>query len=272
MTVAELMAMGFDKQTAEDLVKAQGGGAGAGLPFPVLKINYDTKDVLIDHGVKKGEIISGWKIDSKTLTVTEEGEVLKQPLEFFIVASVYQKSMFDTTTRSTTHITDIYFDPYQSKNMIDKKTGKTVQEVEESLGKKMKFNNILLLMVKVGKEWKPYVRYMHGTDYFKWGEQLADRGIDRDNMTLKYLFKVKTKKIPTDYNPAWIFEIIDVKERSMEEIGKLAKETSEAIAKFNKWIEATNNGGAVSEEEAEAPKTGNATVEVDEDIDINFEE
>jgi hypothetical protein len=198
MTVAELMAMGFDKETAEQLVKAQGAGGGAGLPFPTLKINYDTKDVLSDYGVKKGEFIAGWKIDSKTLTVVEEGEVLKQPIEFFVVASAYQKSHFDTASKSTTHITDIYFDPFSTKKQIDRKTGKTVEEVESELGKKLKFNNILLLMVKTKEGWKPYIHYMHGTNYYRFGEQLQEFNVDRDNMTLKYLFKVKSKKVPTD--------------------------------------------------------------------------
>ena len=276
MTVEELQAMGFSKEDAEALVKAQGGGGGAGLPFPTLKINYDTKDVLSDFGVKKGEFIAGWKIDSSTLSVKEEGEVLKQPLEFFVVASAYQKSHFDTASKSTTHATDIYFDPFSTKTQIDRKTGKTVEQVEKEMGSKLKFNNILLLMVKVGKEWKPYIHYMHGTNYYKWGEQLAEKGIDRNNMTLKYLFKVKSKKIPTDYNPAWIMEIVDVKERSMADIGGTASETAAAIQKFNKWVASVNNGGtgAVSEEEtdrADHSDKSDSPFDINEDEEIDFD-
>ena len=268
MTVEELIAMGFDKESAEQLVKAQGGGGGTGLPFPVLKINYDTKDILIDHGVKKGELISGWKIDSKTLSVSEEGEVIPQPLEFFIVASVYQKSYYDTASHSTKHITNIYYDPFDTKKQIDIKTGKTVEEVEALLGKKMKFNNIWLIMAKVNDEWKPYIVYMHGTNYYKWGEQLSELGIDPNSVALKYVFKVSTKKIPTSYNPAWVFIIDDAIERSIENIAETAKITSEAIKKFTNWINSSNQGSSVvSEEEAETVTTAPA----DTDEEINFE-
>jgi hypothetical protein len=271
MTQEELLALGFDPETAAQLVKTQGGGSGGGLPFPTLKLNYDAKDILADAGVKKGEFISGWKTDSSTLSIVEEGEVLPQPLQFFVVASVFQKSHYDTVTKSTAHITNIYYDAGDSKSQIDQKSGQTVDVVESSiLKKKMKFNNILLIMV-VGKDGAlvPYIHYLHGTNYFKFGEQLEEQGIDRSHITLKYMFTATSKKIPTDFNPAWVFDLKAIEERPMSEIGATAKATSEAIKKFNTWIENSNAGGTgVSEEEVEevvATPTEDA-----EEVDINF--
>ncbi len=273
MTYEELLAIGYDEETAKALAETSGGGKGSSLPFPVLKLNYDTKDILIEKGVKKGELIAGWVIDNKKLQVTEEGEVLKQPLEFFIISSVYQQSHFDIKSGSTDIITDIYFDPFQSKKMIDKKSGRTIGELKEE-GKEVKFNNILLLMVKKGKNWEPYVHYLHGVNYVNFGNQCEELGVSEDARVMKTLFKVKSKKVPTNYNPAWIFEIVDVKERDVKDIASTVKPVSEAIKKFTKWIDESNAGGAVSPEEAEQPKAPSktSTEEVDDDVEVNFSE
>jgi hypothetical protein len=272
MTKEELMAMGFDSETADQLVKTQGGGSGGGLPYPTLKLNYDAKDILADAGVKKGEIISGWKTDSNTLSVVEEGVILKQPLKFFVVASVFQKSHYNTTTKSTEHITNIYYDAGDSKKQIDQKSKKTVEYVEGVILKdKMKFNNILLLMV-IGDDGSltPYIHYMHGTNYYQFGEQLDENGIDRNSITLQHTFTVKSKKVPTDFNPAWIFSIQKIEPRTMADIGLASKETAEAIKKFNKWIENSNSGSTgISEEEVEASVPADV-VAPEEDIDVDF--
>jgi hypothetical protein len=66
-------------------------------------------------------------------------------------------------------------------------------------------------------------------------------------------------------------EIIVVKERSMAEIGETAKETSEAIQKFNKWVESSNKGGTVSEEEADLSTKSDSPFDGEEE-DIDFSE
>jgi|GEM_PF-6557326 len=276
MTYEELLAIGYDEATARALAETSGGTKGSTLPFPELKLNYDTKDILIDSGVKKGEFIAGWVIDNKNLKVTEEGEVLKQPLEFFIVSSVYQQSHFDTKTGSTDIITDIFTDPFMAKKMIDKKSGKTIGQLKDE-GKQIKFNNILLLMVKKGKEWKPYIHYLHGVNYMNFWKQCEDLDIDDNNRVMKTLFKVKSKKVPTNFNPAWIFEIIEARERSIKEISESVTPVSEAIKEFKAWIQASNEGGAVAPEEADGSSSPSSAstkpaTETDDDVEVNFSE
>lgn len=266
-TKEELMAQGFDEATAELLAKTAGTSGGGGLPFPVLKINYDPKDILIDHGLKKGELIAGWKIDNRKLEVTEEGETLGSKAEFYVVASVYQCNHYDTQTRSTDVQTDIFFSAYDTPNMVDKKSGLTIKQLKES-GKKVVFNNIILMMVKTKDGYKPYLHYLHGTNYYKWGEQLAELGVGQDEVVLRTNFKVNTKKIPTDFQPAWIFEVKEAKARTPEEIQKSVPEVSEVIKKFNQWVEATNKGETTTaKNEAASATEANGAPEIDVDPD-----
>jgi hypothetical protein len=263
-TYEELIAMGFDAETAKTMAKVSGGAASGGMPFPILKMNYDKEDVLVDAGVKKGNFISGWVIDKKTLTVKEKGEDLGSTLEFFVAGSVYQSSHYDVATFSTTIITDIYFSPYDAPSMIDKKSKKTIKQLKDE-GKKVTFNNILLLMVKQKDgSYAPYLHYLHGTSYHKFGEACDNLNIDTP--VLKWNFEVGSIKVPTNFQPAFCFDIKKAVPRDAAEIAKHVAVTSDAIKKFNKWIEATNAGGS----NGTTPTTdGLPQIDIDED-DIQF--
>ncbi len=266
-TKEELMAQGFDEATAELLAKSSGNSGGGGLPFPVLKFSYDQQDILTEAGVKKGSFIAGWKIDNKKLEIAEEGENLEDSVEFYIVASVYQCNHFDTQTRSTDIQTDIFFSPYDTPKMIDKKSGLTIKQLKEA-GKKVVFNNILLLMVKTKDGYKPYLHYMHGTNYHQWNSQLAELGISSDQVTLKTNFKVKTKKVPTDYQPAWVMEIQKATPRKPDEISKGIPEVSKVIKEFNAWVDSNNKGETVAAKNEAVTATevnGAAEIEIDPD-------
>ena len=262
-TKEELMAQGFDAETAALLAKTSAPVSGGGMPFPVLKFNYDQKEILVDLGIKKGEFIAGWKIDNKKLEVTEKGEVLPNPMEFYVVASVYQCNHYDTQTRSTDVQTDIYFSPYDTPKMIDNKSGQTIKALKEA-GKKVTFNNILLLMVKTEDGYKPYLHYMHGTNYHKWSEQLAEQGVDGDAVILRTNFTVKPKKIPTDFQPAWVMEIKKATERTPDDMSKSIKEVAEAIKKFNTWVESANAGESIASKNEKVSATeANGAPEID---------
>lgn len=266
-TKEELIAQGFDAETAALLAKTAGTTGGGGLPFPVLKFSYDQKDILVELGVKKGSLIANWKIDNKKLEVSEEGENLGEKAEFYVVASVYQANHFDTQTRSTDIQTDIFFSAFDTPKMIDKKSGLTIKELKEA-GKKVVFNNIILMMVKTKDGYKPYLHYLHGTNYYKWGEQLADLGIGQDEIVLKKNFHIKTKKVPTDFQPAWIFEITKTTDRSPDDMAASIKEVSEAIKKFNEWVKETNSGNVASDKNSEVSAVdANGAPEIDIDPD-----
>jgi hypothetical protein len=263
-TYEELIAMGFDAETASTMAKVSGGAASGGMPFPILKMNYDKEDVLVDAGVKKGNFISGWVVDKKTLTVKETGEDLGNSLEFFVVGSVYQSSHYDVATFSTTIMTDIYFSSYDTPKMIDKKSKKTIKQLKDE-GKKVTFNNILLLMIKQKDgSYAPYMHYLHGTSYHKFGEACENLGVDTP--VLKWNFEVGSTKVATNFQPAFCFDIKKVVPRDPVEIAKQIAVTSEAIKKFNKWIESTNSSGS---NEA-TPTEGISPQGAADDDDIRF--
>jgi hypothetical protein len=269
MTVEEMIALGFDRETAEQLAKTNASNSGGGLPFDTLKFNYDTKDILADAGIKKGEFISGYKINSKELKIEEEGKVLPQPLQFVVISSVYQKSVFDAKTNSTIHTTDIYYDVFNSKKQIDKKTKRTVEELEKA-GVEFKFNNILLLLVKIDGEFVPMIHYMHGVNYSEFNRQLEELGIDKSSIPLNYEFTVESVKIPTDFNPAWAFKIVEARKRDLPEIAGNVGVTSEAIKKFTKWIDSVNSGETVNVNEEGEVASETTPKKEEAEVEINF--
>jgi hypothetical protein len=197
--------------------------------------------------------------------VAEEGETIGETAEFYVVASVYQCNHYDTQTRSTDIQTDIFFSPYDTPKMIDKKSGLTIKQLKES-GKKVTFNNILLFMVKTKEGYKPYMHFMHGTNYHHWNSQLAELGVSPDAITLQTNFKVKTKKVPTDFQPAWVLEIQKATPRKPEEISAGILEVSKVIKEFNTWVTATNAGeSAAAKNNAVSAQEVNGTPEIDVD-------
>jgi len=269
MTYEELIASGFDNETAKTLSETSGSSDTGGLSAPMLKLNYDTKDILIDEGIKKGNFIAGWKIDNQTLSIKEKGEDLGNELEFIVVSSVYQCDHFDITTGSTSIITDIFYSSYDTRKMVDKKSGKTIGELKDA-GQKVKFNNILLLLVKTKDGYKPYIHYMHGVSYSYWSKALTEENID--NQTLQYNFKVKSKKVATAYQPAWVLDLVSAKKRTAKEIQESIPVVSEAIKDFNKWIKATNSGSSIADSNKAAGAVGQtADIEIDiSDSEIPF--
>lgn len=264
MTKEELIALGYPEDVATALVKASGTQSSASLPFPVLKLNYDLKDILSDKGVKKGAFITGWEVDNKNLTIKKEGKILKQPLEFIVLASVYQSSNFNNSLNKVDVITNIFFSAYDARKITDKKSGKTIGQLKEE-GKKVTFNNLLLMLVKEGKEWNPYIFYSHGTHYAYWGESLANAGVAEEDKVLNTTYKVKSKKVPTNFNPAWVFDLVKAETISMEERIALIKTISPVIKKFNDFVEEYNSGDEAPVAGAAAVPSAPSTPEIEDD-------
>jgi hypothetical protein len=265
ITLEELLAQGFDEETARKLLENNQGGESGGLPFDVIKMNYDKEDILSEVGVKKGEFITGWKINKTNFSIEQEGKVFKQPLEFIILGQAYQYSAYDPATKGFKYATPLFRSIFEGKKVRDKKTGKTVAELKEA-GEKLTFNNILLVLVKEGKEWKPYLMYLRGVNYMEWQKQLEERGIDPKNAALRYIFKVKTKKVPTSAGiPAWVFDLVDVKEVELSELRDIIMANKGALDKFDKWVKSSN-------EDMPESQTQTTVQNSDEDIDADIED
>ena len=263
-TVEEYIAQGFDVETSELLAQASAPDTGGSLPFPVLKFSYDNEDILIEKGVKKGNLISGWQVDKQALAVKEEGVDHGATAELVVVASVFQNSHYDIQTKSTDVVTDIFYSSFDSPKMIDKKSGKTIKALKDA-GQDIKFNNIMLILMKEDKEWKPYIHYMHGVNYNNFYSQLDELGIK--TVTLGHTFKTKTKKVATQFNPAWVLDIVKATPRTPNEVAASISDVSTAMKAFNTWVKATNAGEVAKPTNIpteDAPKNAE-----DVEIDIN---
>ena len=241
LTVEGLMALGFDEATAQAMV--QTSDEGGGLPAPLMKFNYDKEDVLSELGIKKGTFISGYKIDRQKLEVKEEGIDLGDALEVVLVKSVYQNSAYDIKTNQTSVASNIFDSPFVSKQSVDLKTGIKITELKKT-NDKIKFNNIVAMLVNTKDGWKPYMFYLRGTAYFKWNEQLDKLGISRDNSVLQYTFNIKAKKVATTQQPAWIMEIADAKVRTTADLVTLKDEIAPLLKATTKWIDTVNSRAA----------------------------
>lgn len=266
-TKEEFIAMGYDEATAEALTKPE-GGVGGGFPFKKLSMNYS--DILTDEaGVKKGNFVAGWKEDKKTLSVKEEGIDLGRELEVIFLSEVYQVSCFDTVTNSNIFQTALYSDPYTTKSQKDKKSGITVEAWKAS-GKKATFDQIMLVVAKKPSdtEWAPYLMYLHGTNYHQWRTQLEDLDLV-EGIRVQYKFTLAPKKVATDYQPAWCYEIKAHEKRDGNSIMETVKVTADALKEFNRWVEQSNSRGSSDANIASTPTTKASDIEVDED-DIAF--
>lgn len=262
-TKEELIALGFSAEDADALTKNESSG-GASSPFQKLSMNYS--DIITDEAnVKKGNFIFGFVEDKKTLTLKESGTDLGAEIEFYAVMSnTFQCSQFDVATSSNVFLTKFYSDSYSTKSQADKKTGVTVEQRREE-GHRVTFNQILLMMVKVDGEFTPFVHYLHGTSYNQLHSQLEALGA---TLNLKTLFKARAKKVPTNFQPAWCFDITEVINREAD-IPKSIATVSSAIKAFNTWVDKSNAQGSSSTAEAPKAKSQMPVVDIDED-DIAF--
>jgi len=280
---ATLIAGGMDEAMAKKIA-SQGESSKSKMPFDVIKINYDKEDVLIDLGVKKGAFISGYQIDKATLSVKQEGKVFKQPMEVVIASVTHQASTYDPVKRSYKYVTPFFDDSYETPNIVEFKTGKTIGQLREEVPAQEKpvFNTILLLLVKEGKEYNPYIMYLRGKNLYEFNQQLEDKGFDDINQVkIVKTMKWKTKKVPTKATPAWVIDLVEIKQNpDIKPNSSFMKTLVEATKKFDAWKESFNKenaqkSNAVTQNNS-APQPSEATtqepdIEVDEtDEEIPF--
>lgn len=274
LSYEELIALGFDDATAKAMARtSESEAGGTGLPAPQVKFNYDKEEILIDAGVKKGTLISGWQVDRKKLTIKEEGEVLGDEVDMIIVGSVFQNSKFDTQTDKVTILSNIFFSSYDNKKSYDllSKTRKKITDYKSEGEDKITFNNILSVIINVNGEWKPYIMYLHGTAYFEFNKQLDELGISRANLAHGYKLKVKTRKQATKFQPAWVLDIVDAKVRPVSELVEMKDITSPVVNKFNEWIDKVNAGDTeIPTSESSTSSGANSQDDEEEEDEVNF--
>jgi len=268
MTYEELVAMGIDPEEAKLIAKNTGGEqTSSGLPFDVVKINYDKDDVLINEGVKKGEIITGWEIDKKTLEVKKRGKVFKQPVKMRVIAIGYQYSAYDISKNGYSHITPVFTNIMEGKDIVEVKTGETVGALKDK-GVKLTFNQILLVTIDEDGKENPYLIYLRGVNYMKFWEQVREL-IGDDHLPLKYYIYVKTRKEVTNGRAVWVYDIEKIEPLKPKELQAKIKETIPLIKKWDEWVESTGIKTKVPTKASEIEKEV-AEQEDDDDLETSY--
>jgi len=274
---ASLIAGGMDEAMARKIA-SEGESGKSKMPFDVIKINYDKEDVLIDLGVKKGAFISGYQIDKSTLSVKQEGKIFNQPMEVVVASVTHQASTYDPSKGGYKYVTPFFDDAFDTPKIVEFKTGKTIGQLRKEVPAQDKpvFNTVLLLLVKEGKEYTPYIMYLRGKNLFEFNQQLKDEGFDKINkVKIVKTMKWKTKKVPTKATPAWVIDLVDIKQNpDIKPNSSFMNTLIEATKEFDAWKESFNAENAQKNSVASTTtnnvtENNNDVASQEPDIDVN---
>ena len=253
LTKEQLEAMGLTEEQIKGILGAASANESAGgLPFPQLKINYD-----MDFG-KVGIYAYNPKKEEKELVGYE---FTGSPVKVRFLKSMYQYSKFDTAQNKPA-ITSNVFELKNAKKAYDLKTGKHISELK-ALDDQIKFQRILLGVIEIDGEEKPFVFYTKGSFLYELNNILKD--YDNDGHLTHYftLSSEKRKKGTV----IWFVPVLEnVEQLSQQDFVKNLKSDADYILKFDKWVEQVNNGG----KEQEEPNKQVATQEVEEEDEDNI--
>jgi len=230
LTREQLQAMGLDeKQIAAILNTVEENKGGQGVPFPLLKINFDP-----DFGKVGAYAYNPQKDDEGNISGYEyiSDEVTIRPIK-----SMYQYSKFDVEQNKPTVISNI-FPLREAKKAYDLKTGTPIA-VLKGTDNDIKFQRILLGTIEIDGEEKPFIMYAKGSFLYELNNILNQYKND-GHMTHRFTLGTKKNKKGTViwYTPT----LIDVKELSQEEFVKNIKTDAELIRAFDEWVASVNTG------------------------------
>jgi len=267
LTVESLMAMGYDEQSAKDIVGASSSGGGTGLPFPQLKLNYDSEMDL----AKKGEWIADIEKDDKA-NITKLTN-LGSNLNLVILGSKYQYSKYDIATNKSVVSSNI-FDMPEIKQAFDLTSGISIKTLKENdPDNKIKFQEVMVVLAwsDVVPEKKVYIMYSKGAFMFSLN-QARKPFPNGGNMMFTLSFGLERQK-----QGGTTYFTVDqgtfkATPRSIEDIKDGVKTIPSYIKQFNDWVSAVNAGGSSSSSDKKtkaSPKVSDAPFDEDED-DVNF--
>jgi len=267
LTVESLMAMGYDEQSAKDIVGASSSGGGTGLPFPQLKLNYDSEMDL----AKKGEWIADIEKDDKA-NITKLTN-LGSNLNLVILGSKYQYSKYDIATNKSVVSSNI-FDMPEIKQAFDLTSGISIKTLKENdPDNKIKFQEVMVVLAwsDVVPEKKVYIMYSKGAFMFSLN-QARKPFPNGGNMMFTLAFGLERQK-----QGGTTYFTVDqgtfkATPRSIEDIKDGVKTIPSYIKQFNDWVSAVNAGGSSSSSDKKtkaSPKVSDAPFDEDED-DVNF--
>lgn len=252
LTKEQLEAMGLTEEQIKGILNAASANESAGgLPFPQLKINYD-----MELGKAGAYAYNPIKEDKETVGYEFAGS----PVKVRFLKSMYQYSKFDATQNKPV-ITSNVFELKNAKKAYDLKTGKSISALK-ALDDQIKFQRILLGVIEIDGEEKPFIFYTKGSFLYELSNILKD--YDNDGHLTHYftLSSEKRKKGTV----IWFVPVLENAEQlSQQDFVKNLKSDADYILKFDKWVEQINSSGEIQDEEPNKQVTTTQEVEEDED-------
>lgn len=264
LNVETLMSMGLSQSEAEAIVGVATTSGGSGLPFPLLKINYDADLEL----AKRGDFIADVEKDDKgnITSLTNFGSTI----ELVVLGSKYQYSKYDPTTNKAV-VSSNLVDMGNLKSAYDLLSGISIATLKaaDPEDKSIKFQEVMLVLASSPEQPtpKPYIFYSKGA--FCYSLNAFRKGLGNNgNITHKLSFGLERKK----QGGVTYFEVapstFKATPRSAKEIAEGVKTLPALIKSFTDWVASVNAGG--SEKAPKASTNTKASREDDED-DISFD-
>lgn len=256
LTREQLQAMGLNDQQIDAILGATSANEKAGgLPFPLLKVNFDP-----DLGKVGAYGYSPIKKDKQTIKY----EFIVDEIKVRFLKSMYQYSKFDTTENRPT-VTSNVFALKNAKKAYDLKTGTSINELK-AVDDGIKFQRILLGVLDINGEQKPFIMYAKGSFLFGLNDILRKFPND-GHMTHQFTLGTEKRKKGT---VVWFMpKLIDAKELNQQEFISNLKSDANLITEFDKWAEQINSSADTAEEAPNKKIDNSVTTEEDED-EINF--
>jgi hypothetical protein len=248
----ELLALGLSEEEVNALLEAEDNGSGSGLPFSLIKLNYDAE-------LGKAGAIGINPIKGDEGYVEKYEYVLDGEITFRVLNSYNQYSAFDTVTNKPSVVSNM-FKLKDSKKAYDVKTGQLISELKKT-NDQIKFSEVALCEFNLPDGGSAIgIFYMKGAWLYQLNDQLKKLNKDRTNrLWITFKNKKQKKGAVSFYTP----EIIDVQEESMADFYKEIKEVAANIKKFDDWAKSITSDNTP---EKQTENTNTATDEDDDDI------
>jgi hypothetical protein len=229
LTYNELIAMGLSEDEAKAIAtNTENQGGGGGLPFPQLKINYDT-----EVG-KAGQFVFDVKKD-KDGNIESVGGVYDS-IEFIPVAFRCQHSKYDQASNKSVVSSNI-LPTRESKSCVDLKSGILISKLKET-DDKIKYSKIMVGILKDGKENKPFLMYLSGSALAAFNDGMPEDAVVKNKVKVGGTTKGKKGSV-TYYTPS-DFEVVPLSDK---DVMANIKQVAEVSKKFNDWVAQVNGAG-----------------------------
>jgi hypothetical protein len=255
VNIEELKALGLSEDEIKAVMGAEDNGSGAGMPFPLAKINYDAE--LGKVGAIGINPIKGNEGYTEKYEYVLDGEIT-----FRVLNSYCQYSSFNSATNKPEIVSNM-FKLKDAKKARDTKTGELISELKK-INDQIKFSEVALCEFNLPDGGNVIaIFYMKGAFLYNLNEQLKKLGKEKNNRTWITFKNKKQKKGAVTF---FVPEVIDIQEESMADFYKEIKVVAANIKQFDDWalaISTDNNASTQSE------NTNTSTDEDEDEISWN---